>query len=103
MSVVSEIDIIVRSKVPVFGICMGHQLLAITLGAKTIKMDIGHRGSNHPVYDISSGKVEISSQNHGFVLCTYSKCHVTSNKAKSNLECAEEKFQTRGWVRGCEK
>ncbi len=67
-SVVSEIDIIIKSKIPIFGICMGHQLLAITLGAKTIKMDIGHRGSNHPVYDVISGKVEITSQNHGFVV-----------------------------------
>ncbi|MDR2832050.1 MAG: glutamine-hydrolyzing carbamoyl-phosphate synthase small subunit [Rickettsiales bacterium] len=67
-SVVPEIDIIIKSKIPIFGICMGHQLLAITLGAKTIKMDIGHRGSNHPVYDVSNGKVEITSQNHGFVV-----------------------------------
>lgn len=63
-----EIDIILRSRIPIFGICMGHQLLAITLGAKTVKMDNGHRGSNHPVYEISSGRVEITSQNHGFVV-----------------------------------
>ncbi|MGL9725619.1 MAG: glutamine-hydrolyzing carbamoyl-phosphate synthase small subunit [Wolbachia sp.] len=67
-SVVSEIEMIVKSKVPIFGICMGHQLLAITLGAKTIKMDVSHRGSNHPVYNIRSKKVEITSQNHGFVV-----------------------------------
>lgn len=66
--VTSEIDIILRSGIPVFGICMGHQLLAITLGAKTVKMSSGHRGSNHPVYEISSKKVEITSQNHGFVV-----------------------------------
>lgn len=67
-NIISELDMIVRSKIPIFGICMGHQLLAITLGAKTIKMDVGHRGSNHPVYNINSGRVEITSQNHGFVL-----------------------------------
>ncbi|QKX03090.1 glutamine-hydrolyzing carbamoyl-phosphate synthase small subunit [Wolbachia endosymbiont of Litomosoides sigmodontis] len=67
-SVTPEIDVIVKSKIPIFGICMGHQLLAITLGAKTIKMNVGHRGSNHPVYNVSSDKVEITSQNHGFVL-----------------------------------
>jgi carbamoyl-phosphate synthase small subunit len=64
----SEIDLIVRSDIPVFGICMGHQLLAISLGAKTVKMINGHRGSNHPVREISSGRIEITSQNHGFVV-----------------------------------
>ncbi|MDD9331825.1 MAG: glutamine-hydrolyzing carbamoyl-phosphate synthase small subunit [Wolbachia sp.] len=67
-SVISEIDMIIKSGIPIFGICMGHQLLAITLGGKTVKMCNGHRGSNHPVYEISSGKVEITSQNHGFVV-----------------------------------
>lgn len=51
---------------PVFGICLGHQLLALALGAKTQKMHLGHRGANHPVQDITTGKVEITSQNHGF-------------------------------------
>ncbi|WCR54535.1 MAG: Carbamoyl-phosphate synthase small chain [Wolbachia endosymbiont of Ctenocephalides orientis wCori] len=68
VNVVSELDILVKSKIPIFGICMGHQLLAITLGARTIKMDTGHRGSNHPVYDKNTGKIEITSQNHGFVV-----------------------------------
>jgi carbamoyl-phosphate synthase small subunit len=67
-SVVPEIDTIMNSNIPIFGICMGHQLLAITMGAKTVKMDNGHRGSNHPVYDVSSGRIEITSQNHGFVV-----------------------------------
>ncbi|WFW29550.1 MAG: glutamine-hydrolyzing carbamoyl-phosphate synthase small subunit [Wolbachia endosymbiont of Menacanthus eurysternus] len=67
-NVISEIDIIVKSKVPIFGICMGHQLLAITFGAKTFKMKVGHRGNNHPVYNINNRRIEITSQNHGFVV-----------------------------------
>jgi carbamoyl-phosphate synthase small subunit len=51
---------------PIFGICLGHQLLALALGGKTRKMAIGHRGANHPVKDLATGKVEITSQNHGF-------------------------------------
>jgi len=54
--------------VPMFGICLGHQLLALALGGRTRKMEIGHRGANHPVQDLASGKVEITSQNHGFVV-----------------------------------
>jgi carbamoyl-phosphate synthase small subunit len=53
---------------PLFGICLGHQLLALALGAKTEKMHQGHRGANHPVQDLTTGKVEITSQNHGFVV-----------------------------------
>lgn len=53
---------------PLFGICLGHQMLSLALGAKTYKMDTGHRGANHPVKDLATGKVEITSQNHGFVV-----------------------------------
>ncbi|CAO3443419.1 Carbamoyl-phosphate synthase small chain (EC 6.3.5.5) [Azospirillum argentinense] len=53
---------------PMFGICLGHQMLSLALGAKTKKMPLGHRGANHPVKDLASGRVEITSQNHGFVV-----------------------------------
>jgi carbamoyl-phosphate synthase small subunit len=52
--------------VPTFGICLGHQILALALGAQTEKMHLGHRGANHPVKDLQTGRVEITSQNHGF-------------------------------------
>ncbi|WP_339716372.1 glutamine-hydrolyzing carbamoyl-phosphate synthase small subunit [uncultured Sneathiella sp.] len=58
----------VESGVPTFGICLGHQMLAIALGAETMKMHQGHRGANQPVKDMITGKVEITSQNHGFVV-----------------------------------
>ena len=64
----SEITKLLQSDIPLFAICLGHQLLAIALGCKTIKMKTGHRGSNHPVYNLETKKVEISSQNHGFVV-----------------------------------
>ena len=56
------------SNTPIFGICLGHQLLSLALGAKTEKMKNGHRGGNHPVKQIETGKIEITSQNHGFVI-----------------------------------
>jgi carbamoyl-phosphate synthase small subunit len=59
---------LVKSDVPVFGICLGHQILSLAMGAQTYKLKFGHRGANHPVKELESGKVEITSQNHGFAV-----------------------------------
>ncbi len=59
---------LLKNKIPLFGICLGHQLLGLANGARTIKMKFGHHGANHPVQDVSNGKVIITSQNHGFAV-----------------------------------
>ena len=59
---------LIESGVPVFGICLGHQIMALASGAKTFKMKFGHHGANHPVKDLDSGRVSITSQNHGFAV-----------------------------------
>lgn len=63
---VPTIQALLSKNIPIFGICLGHQMLALALGGKTTKMDLGHRGANHPVQDLKTGRVEITSQNHGF-------------------------------------
>jgi carbamoyl-phosphate synthase small subunit len=65
---IAAIREIVAARVPTFGICLGHQLLALASGANTVKMKFGHHGANHPVQDLRTGGVMISSQNHGFAV-----------------------------------
>ena len=60
------IKILIKKGIPIFGICLGHQILALALGAKTKKMKLGHRGANHPIKNLIKNNVEITSQNHGF-------------------------------------
>ena len=63
-----NLNIILNLKIPIFGICLGHQILALALGGKTIKMHHGHRGANHPIKNYKKQKIEITVQNHGFVV-----------------------------------
>ncbi|MEM7765386.1 MAG: glutamine-hydrolyzing carbamoyl-phosphate synthase small subunit [Pseudomonadota bacterium] len=65
---ISAIQALIERKIPIFGICLGHQLLALACGATTVKMKFGHHGANHPVQELDSGRVYISSQNHGFAV-----------------------------------
>ncbi len=65
---IQAIQELIEKKIPLFGICLGHQLLALASGAKTVKMKFGHHGANHPVQQKSTGRVMISSQNHGFAV-----------------------------------
>ncbi len=63
---IKTVQSLIKSNIPIFGICLGHQILALSLNAKTKKMKLGHRGANHPVKNLVNNKVEITSQNHGF-------------------------------------
>ena len=65
---IAAISALLAARIPVFGICLGHQLLALACGARTLKMKFGHHGANHPVKDLDSGRVFITSQNHGFAV-----------------------------------
>lgn len=70
VSVIQEIKKLYDTEIPIFAICLGHQLMALATGADTHKMKYGHRGGNHPVKDLTTGRVYISSQNHGYVVDT---------------------------------
>ncbi len=66
-SIIEEVKELIGQR-PIFGICLGHQLMALAIGADTEKLKYGHRGANHPVKDLSSGRVCITSQNHGYTV-----------------------------------
>lgn len=70
ISIIEEIKKLYHTEIPIFAICLGHQLMALATGADTHKMKYGHRGGNHPVKDLTTGRVYISSQNHGYVVDT---------------------------------
>jgi carbamoyl-phosphate synthase small subunit len=100
---IEAIQIILEKKIPVFGICLGYQLLALASGAKTLKMKFGHHGANHPVQEKSTGKVKISSQNHGFavdeaslpvtILATYYSLFDGSLQGIKRTDCQAFGFQ----------
>jgi len=100
---IEAIKTLLEHKVPVFGICLGHQLLALASGAKTEKMKFGHHGANHPVQEIATGRVMISSQNHGFavneaslpdnVVATYRSLFDGSLQGIKRTDCPAFSFQ----------
>ena len=100
---IEAIKTILDSKMPVFGICLGHQLLALASGAKTEKMKFGHHGANHPVLEIATGRVMISSQNHGFsvneaslpdnLIATYRSLFDGSLQGIKRTDCQAMSFQ----------
>jgi carbamoyl-phosphate synthase small subunit len=88
--IVREVKTLVDSGIPIFGICLGHQILGQAFGGKTFKMKFGHRGANQPVKDLESGRVEITAQNHGFAVDAKSlTANVTVNRINLNDQTVE--------------
>ncbi len=89
-----------RGKVPIFGICLGHQILSLACGAQTYKLKFGHRGGNHPVRNLTTGKIEMTSQNHSYAVLPESLAHTPLSITHVNLldntvegvECREERM-----------
>lgn len=100
---IEAITTLLAKKIPIFGICLGHQLLALASGAKTEKMKFGHHGANHPVQEIATGRVMISSQNHGFavneeslppnLIATYRSLFDGSLQGVKRTDCPAFSFQ----------
>ena len=100
---IASIRAILERKLPTFGICLGHQLLALASGARTLKMKFGHHGGNHPVQDLDSGRVLITSQNHGFAVdestlpaslrVTHRSLFDGSNQGIARTDCPAFSFQ----------
>lgn len=100
---IAAIAALLAKKIPIFGICLGHQLLALASGAKTEKMKFGHHGANHPVLEIATGRVMISSQNHGFaaneaslpdnLVATYRSLFDGSLQGVKRTDCPAFSFQ----------
>ncbi|MEM7223035.1 MAG: glutamine-hydrolyzing carbamoyl-phosphate synthase small subunit [Pseudomonadota bacterium] len=93
---VPVIQELIAKGLPIFGICLGHQLLALALGARTEKMHLGHRGANHPVKDLATGRVEITSQNHGFVVVEESLPEGTAPSHVSLFDGSNEGLRVEG-------
>jgi carbamoyl-phosphate synthase small subunit len=87
---VKTVSDLVKNDVPIFGICLGHQILGQAFGGKTFKLKFGHRGGNQPVKDLETGKIEITSQNHGFAVDAKSlPAEVSVNRINLNDQTVE--------------